>query len=142
MKLTWYDGGLIPPAPEELNGEKLNAAGGILYVGRKGKLLQESDAPARLLPASRHNAFGPPGDRLVRVPHEEHEMNWIHAIKGTDRISCPFDYAARLTETMLLGIVSLRAGTKLYYDAADMRVTNNSAADQFLTREYRKGWSL
>ena len=142
VKLTWYDGGLIPPAPEELNGEKLNAAGGILYVGRKGKLLQESDAPARLLPASRHNAFGPPGDRLVRVPHEEHEMNWIHAIKGTDRISCPFDYAARLTETMLLGIVSLRAGTKLYYDAANMRVTNNSAADQFLTREYRKGWSL
>jgi hypothetical protein len=69
-------------------------------------------------------------------------MNWIHAIKGTDRISSPFDYAAKLTETMLLGVVSLRAGTKLYYDAANMRITNNPAADQYLTREYRKGWAL
>jgi predicted dehydrogenase len=142
VKLTWYDGGLIPAAPEELNGERLNPAGGILYIGKKGKLLQESGAPTRLLPASRHNSYGAPKDRLARVPHEEHEMNWIHAIKGTDTISCPFDYAARLTETMLLGIVSLRAKTKLYYDAANMRITNNSAADQFLTRQYRKGWSL
>jgi predicted dehydrogenase len=142
VKLTWYDGGLIPAAPEELSGERLNPAGGILYIGKKGKLLQESGAPTRLLPASRHNSYGAPRDRLVRVPHGEHEMNWIRAIKGKDTISCPFDYAARLTETMLLGIVSLRAKTKLYYDATNMRITNNSAADQFLTREYRKGWSL
>jgi predicted dehydrogenase len=142
VKLTWYDGGLIPAAPEELNGDKLNPAGGVLYVGKKGKLLQESASQARLLPASRHNSFGPPRDRLVRIPHEEHEMNWIHAIKGKDTISCPFDYAARLTETMLLGIASLRAGTKLYYDAPAMRVTNNASANQFLTREYRKGWAL
>jgi hypothetical protein len=142
VKLTWYDGGLIPAAPEELNGDKLNPAGGILYIGKKGKMLQESGSPVRLLPSSRHNSYGPPKDDLVRVPHGEHEMNWIHAIKGTDRISCPFDYAAKLTETMLLGVVSLRAGTKLYYDAPNMHVTNNAAADQYLTREYRKGWAL
>jgi hypothetical protein len=142
VALTWYDGGLIPAAPEELNGERLNAAGGILYIGKKGKLLQESTAHPRLLPSSRHNSYGPPKERLVRIPHEEHEMNWIHAIKGTDKISCPFDYAARLTETMLLGIAALRANSKLYYDAPNMRVTNNAAANQFLTREYRKGWSL
>ena len=69
-------------------------------------------------------------------------MNWINTIKGKDQISCPFDYAATLTETMLLGIASLRANSKLYYDATAMRVTNNSAADQFLTREYRQGWAL
>jgi predicted dehydrogenase len=142
VKLTWYDGGLIPAAPEELNGEKLHPAGGVLYIGKKGKLLQESASPARLLPAARHNSYGPPRDRLARIPHEEHERNWIHAIRGKDLISCPFDYAARLTETMLLGIASLRAGTKLYYDAPNMRVTNNAAANQFLTREYRKGWAL
>ena len=69
-------------------------------------------------------------------------MNWINTIKGKDQISCPFDYAAKLTETMLLGVASLRANSKLYYDAANMRVTNNAAANQFLTREYRQGWSL
>ena len=142
VKLTWYDGGLMPAAPEELMGERLNPAGGILYIGTKGKLLQESTAQPRILPASLHNSYGMPKDGLSRVPHEDHEMNWVNTIKGKDTISCPFDYAARLTETMLLGVVSLRAKTKLYYDAANIRVTNNSAADQFLTREYRKGYSL
>jgi hypothetical protein len=76
------------------------------------------------------------------VPHEEHEMNWVNTIKGKDQISCPFDYAAKLTETMLLGIAALRANTRLDYDPANMRVTNSEAANQFLTREYRAGWSL
>jgi predicted dehydrogenase len=142
VTLMWYDGGLMPSDPPELEGAKLNPGGGILYVGKKGKLLQESAAPPRLLPASRHNAYGPPKERLTRVTHEAHEMNWVNTIKGKDQISCPFDYAAKLTETMLLGIASLRANSKLYYDAASMKVTNNPAADQFLTREYRQGWSL
>ena len=132
----------MPSDPPELEGGKLNPGGGILYVGKKGKLLQESSAPPRLLPMSRHNSYGPPKERLPRVAHEEHEMNWINTIKGKDQISCPFDYASLLTETMLLGIVSLRANSKLFYDAANMRVTNNSAANQFLSREYRQGWTL
>jgi predicted dehydrogenase len=141
VKLTWYDGGLMPPDPPELEGGKLNPGGGILYVGKKGKLLLDGGA-ARLLPASRHNSYGAPKERLGRVAHEDHEMNWINTIKGRDQISCPFEYAAPLTETMLLGIASLRATSRLHYDAAAMRVTNNAAADQFLTRQYRKGWAL
>jgi uncharacterized protein (DUF433 family) len=89
----------------------------------------------RLLPASVHNAYGPPSELLSRVPHEDHEMNWIHAIKGADQLSSDFEYGARLTEIMLLGIVSLRAGSKLHYDAANMRVTNHDAANEFLTRD-------
>ena len=55
-----------------------------------------------------------------------------------------FAYASRLTETMLLGLVALRTGqgVKLNYDGANMRVTNNAEANQYLTREYRAGWSL
>ena len=62
--------------------------------------------------------------------------------KTDDQLSVPFDYAALLTEIMLLGIVSLRANSKLHYDGANMRVTNNLAANDFLTREYRAGYSL
>jgi hypothetical protein len=43
---------------------------------------------------------------------------------------------------MLLGVASLRAKTRLHYDAKNMRVTNDSNANQFLTREYRKGYAL
>ena len=141
VKLTWYDGGLLPPDPEELENETLDPNGGVLYVGKKAKLLHYSEG-ARLLPTSKHNSYGAPKERLPRVPHGEHEMNWVNAIKGTDQISVPFDYAAKLTEIMLLGIVSLRANSKLHYDAANMRVTNNVAANDFLTREYRAGFSL
>jgi hypothetical protein len=131
----------MPPDPPELEGGALNAGGGTLYVGKKGKLLHDGPMP-RLLPASAHNSYGAPKERLPRVPHEDHEMNWINAIKGRDQLSSDFEYGARLTEIMLLGIAALRAKSKLHYDAAAMRVTNNSQADQFLTREYRKGYAL
>ena len=143
VKLVWYDGGLTPPRPDELGEEALSGEGGILYIGSRGKLIQETyGRNPRLLPAERHNSYGAPAERLPRVPHQAHEMNWVNAIKGTDEISCPFPYAAHLTEIMLLGIVSLRAGAKLHYDAAHMRVTNNADANEFLTRTYRTGYSL
>jgi hypothetical protein len=143
VRLVWYDGGLMPPKPEELGDETLVAGGGVMFVGSKGKMLQNTyGARPRLLPVERHNSYGAPKEKLVRVPHQSHEMNWVNAIKGTDTISCPFSYASHLTEIMLLGIVSLRAKTKLQYDGAAMRVTNNVAANDFLTRTYQHGYAL
>jgi predicted dehydrogenase len=143
VKLTWSDGGLLPERPEELGEEKLLADGGVLYIGSKGKLLQNTyGARPRLLPAERHNSYGPPKERLVRIPNESHEMNWVNAIRGTEQASSPFSYAAHLVEIMLLGVVALRAGTKIHYDGINMRVTNNEAANAFLSRTYRSGYSL
>ena len=143
VKLTWYDGGLTPPKPFEMGEVKLEGEGGVLYVGSKGKMLQNTyGARPRLLPVELHNDTGAPAEKTPRVPNQAHEMNWANAIKGTDTISCPFSYAAHLTEIMLLGVASLRAGNKLFYDGANMKVTNSDAANQFLSREYRKGFGL
>ncbi len=143
VKLVWYDGGLLPPKPDEIGEERLNGEGGILYIGSKGKMLQDTyGSRPRLLPADKHNSYGAPRERMPRVPHQAHEMNWVNAIKGTDTISCPFSYAAHLTEIMLLGVASLRANARLHYDASAMRFTNNAAANEFLSREYRLGYSL
>ena len=73
-----------------------------------------------------------------------HEMNWANACKGQGKASSPFEYAATLTETMLLGIVALRAGQgkKILYDASTMSVTNMPAANQFLKPGYRAGWEV
>jgi predicted dehydrogenase len=140
VRLTWYDGGLFPPKPVELGNEELDKTGGVLFIGSKGKLICSTlAANPRLLPKTLHDSFGVPPQKLPRIA-TSHEMNWVDAAKGKTQASCPFDYAARLTEVMLLGIVSLRAGRKLEYDGGNMRVTNIPWANQFLSREYRSGW--
>jgi predicted dehydrogenase len=141
VRLTWYDGGLLPRKPEELGDEELNKGGGALLIGSKGKLLHDTyGEKPRLLPKSLHESYGKPPQTLPRIDREEHEMNWVAAAKGKAEASCPFEYASRLTEVMLLGIVALRAGKKIDYDGANMRVTNVAAANDYLTRQYRQGW--
>jgi predicted dehydrogenase len=153
VKLTWYDGGFTPAKPAEVGEEQLNGEGGILYIGTKGKMLQETyGLNPRLLPDAKFASAPKPKPLLPRIPHELHEMNWVDTIRGHQQISCPFDYAAQLTEVMLLGVVSLRAGGKILYDGANRRVTNKVRSEtnrdgdvdpnQFLSREYRTGWTL
>ena len=141
VELTWYDGGLLPPKPEELGEEELDKGGGALLVGSRGKLLHETyGLKPRLLPKSLHDSYGKPPEKLPRIPGEEHEMNWVNAAKGKTQASSPFEYAAKLTEVMLLGVVALRAGKKIEYDGAAMRVTNVPAANDYLSRQYRQSW--
>jgi predicted dehydrogenase len=141
VKLTWYDGGLLPPKPAELGDEELNKGGGALLIGSKGKLLHDTyGMRPRLLPKSLHDSIGKPPQKLPRIPGEDHEMNWVAAAKGAAASSCPFEYAARLTEVMLLGVVALRAGKKIDYDGANMRITNVPAANDYLQRQPRQGW--
>src|SRR5207249_7199082 len=127
--------------------EELKKEGGALLIGSKGKLLHETyGLKPRLLPKSLHESFGKPPQRLPRIQREAHEMNWVDVAKGKAEASCPFEYAARLTEVMLLGIVALRAGHKIAYDGGNMRITNASPTgtdpNDFLRREPRQGWSL
>jgi predicted dehydrogenase len=143
VKLTWYDGGLLPPKPVEMGAEELNKTGGALLVGSKGKLLHDTyGLKPRLLPRSLHESFGKPARKLARIANESHEMNWADAAKGKTQTSCPFEYAAKLTEVMLLGIVALRAGKKIEYDGASMRVVNVPEANEYLQRAPRASWSV
>jgi predicted dehydrogenase len=142
VKLTWYDGGLMPQRPEELGEEALKGEGGALLIGSKGKLIYDTYGQnSRLLPKSLADSVGMPQQKLPRIT-TSHEQNWADAAKGKTTASSPFEYAAKLTEVMLLGIVALRAGGKIQYDSAKMRVTNLQAANEYLTREYRNGWAL
>jgi hypothetical protein len=80
---------------------------------------------------------------IPRIPWS-HELNWAKAIRGEATASSPFEYAAQLTETMLLGIVALRSGQgrTLLYDGEQGQITNVADANQYLTREYRAGWAI
>ncbi|MEX2285787.1 MAG: Gfo/Idh/MocA family oxidoreductase [Planctomycetaceae bacterium] len=139
-KLTWYDGGKLPPA-ELLHGEESKSSGSLL-VGEKGTLYSPNDYGAAyvLLPKENFKDFKKPEPSLPRSPG--HFEEFVIACRGGSPAMSNFNYAARLTETILLGNVAMRAGQKFEWDAANLQVINLPDANKFLKREYRKGWEL
>lgn len=146
VELHWYDGGLMPQRPDDLPIDvELPRDGGVLYVGERGVLLHRTyGRRPQLFPEGLMEEAATVPQTMSRVPDEGHEMNWVRACKGEDVAVSPFSYAAPLTETMLLGIVALRAGQgrRIYWDGAAGRVTNHDEANAFLGREYRPGWGM
>ena len=145
VKLFWFDGGLYPPRPDVLPAEvTLKSEGGVIFIGEKGILMNDTygDNP-RCYPDSLNEAAMAVPKTMPRIA-VSHELNWAMACKGKAAESSPIDYAAQLTETMLLGIVALRAGQgrKILYDAQNMKITNAPEANQYLTRDFRPGWGI
>ncbi len=145
VRLSWYDGGLFPRRPDVLPDDvPLTSEGGVIFVGEKGVLMNDTyGANPRLFPASLlERALAVP-QRIPRITWS-HELNWAKACKGQAQASSPIEYAAQLTETMLLGVVALRTGQgqRIDYDGAAMRVTNFPEANQYLSRPYRAGWAI
>jgi predicted dehydrogenase len=153
VTITWTDGGLMPARPDLLPEDvPLDRGGGVIFIGEKGILMHQTyGSNPRLFPASLMEEAKKVPKTYPRVETNDdfnrsakHRMNWAWAIKGKGKPTCPFDYAGPLTETMLLGIVALRAGQgrRIQYDGEAGKITNVADANQYLHREYRKGWSL
>jgi hypothetical protein len=145
VKLNWYDGGLYAPRPDALPDDVvLKSEGGVFFIGEKGILLHETYGQnPQLYPRELMQKTASVPQTYPRIA-VSHEMNWAQACKGDGKATCPFEYAAQLTETMLLGIVALRAGQgkKILYDAANMNITNVPDANQWLKPGYRPGWEV
>ena len=135
LTLTWYQGearpqlwtdGRIPQWPDAQ-----------LFVGDKGMILSTADKHV-LLPENEFAEFVPPPETIPNSPG--HYAEWIEACKGGKPSLANFEYAGWTTEANHLGNVAYRAGKKLHWDAHAMKATNAPEADQFIRREYRKGW--
>jgi predicted dehydrogenase len=145
VKLFWYDGGLYPPRPDALPDDVfLKSEGGVIFIGDKGILVNETyGANPVVYPLTLSEAAAAVPQSYPRIPWA-HDVNWALACKGQATASSPIEYAAQLTETMLLGIVALRTGQgqKILYDGEQMAITNIPEANQYLTRDYRAGWTV
>jgi predicted dehydrogenase len=142
VKLTWYDGGRRPELLAGLrdkDGRPLNWRSGQLFVGERGLLLSDYTRHV-LLPADRFADFKPPEPYLPRSIG--HHLEWIRAIKSGGSTTCNFDYSGALAEAALLGNVAYRSGKRIEWDAEKLRVTNAPEAQQFIHKEYRRGWTL
>ena len=142
VALHWYDGGLRPPKPRELDedGEPMPEEG-LLLVGDTGKILAEFNGRRpRLIPKAKMQAFRPPPQTLPR-PIDELDQ-WVRACRGLGASDASFEHVAAISETILLGNIALRVDKKLRWDAASGRFPNAPEADALMTRSYREGWAL
>ncbi len=142
VTLTWYDGGLRPMLIPELEPGMKMGEGGTLYIGEKGKILND-----KILPVSLRNTYTPPAPSIPSSPG--HEEEWILACKGGAPAGSDFEWAGPLTETVLLGNIAIRnevkekmGGEAMLWDPEKFSFTNMPEADKFLHCDYRKGWSL
>jgi predicted dehydrogenase len=137
LKLTWYDGGKKPPSPP---GHDLKKWGiGVLFEGEKGKLLADY-GQCILLPEDQFKGHKFTGKPIP--PSLGHYEEWIHACKTGAPTLCNFDYSGMLVEHDLLGTVAFRVGKKLTWEPKSMKAVDCPEADQYLRREYRKGWEI
>lgn len=148
VKLTWWDGGLMPPRPEMLEkGRRMgDSDGGVLFVGDKGILMCGCYGKnPRLIPQARMQEYARPKPSLERVPGGEggHEKDWLRSIRDGKPASSNFDYSGPFAETVLMGNLAVRyPDRELLWDGGNMKVTNDADADSYVRRNYRAGWSL
>ena len=159
--LHWYEGAkdgrrVLPPAEVRAKvlkpGETLSDSGSLL-IGSKGILFAPNDYAAefRLLPEKEFDGVktdkperGLQGT-VTKGVDAYMKKEWAEAIRAgkPELASSNFDFAARLTETMLLGNIAVRfAGKKLMWDAKTMSFIGSTAATGLVTGVYRKGWEL
>jgi len=153
VKVIWYEGKkkgekgeekLLPPL-DLLQGEKANDSASLI-VGSKGSMYSPDDYGGKSiwLPKDKFGAdwlkeFKP----TVQIPDSPgHHAEWIRACKGGEPAMSNFNYSGPLTEFILLGNVAIRTQKKLEWDAENLKAKNCPEADQYIKREYRKGWSL
>lgn len=167
VELHWMDGGIQPERPEELGPNDLFGDGGngTLFIGSKGKMMCGTyGADPRLLPLSRNKEVSVE-QKIARVPNgaDGHYAQWVEgaiAGYGKTELSSPFEIAGPLTEALLMANLAIRGNDirvpksegngfnypgryiELLWDNNNMKVSNFDAVNQFVKREYRKGYNI
>ncbi len=142
VNVTWYDGGLMPPRPDELDAGRPmgDNDGGVLFIGDQGKLLCDcyGDNPQILAKA----AAAPPMPPQTLPRSIGHYKEFTRACQGGEAAGAHFDYSGPLTEIVMLGIAAIRAEKKLQWDPEKMTFVNAPDADAFLRSHCREGWRI
>ncbi|MEM8525330.1 MAG: Gfo/Idh/MocA family oxidoreductase [Bacteroidota bacterium] len=143
---VWYDGEGAPAEHEELklpNGDPLPEQGA-MFIGEKGRLLLPHfmEAPRLIVDSEyqemdfeKYNLGEPVRDYAQESPKHYHQF--VDACMGKGECTAPFSYAARLTETILLGTIAGRFPNQtLHWDSAAAKFEEEEA-NQYLDAAYR-----
>lgn len=171
MTMTWMDGGIRPPHPDiippnaDIGGP--GSLNGVLMIGDKGIISTNINDSSPLTPKlylyNGETEFGPETEKMDE-PEYGHQRKWVDACKAGfnskehKELTSSFDYAGPMTETVLMGNLAIRsymlrkennkgsleffARKKLLWDGEEMKITNLDEANQFVSRNYREGWTV
>ncbi|HNQ87026.1 MAG TPA: Gfo/Idh/MocA family oxidoreductase [Verrucomicrobiota bacterium] len=137
VTLHWYQGTMKPKPYVDARIPQWGS--GVLFVGSKGMLLSDYDKHV-LLPEAQYKDYQRPPQSIPKS--KGHYEEWLHACKTGEPTTCDFLYSGPLTIANHLGNVAFRAAAKLEWDPANLKARNCPAADRFIRRDYRLGWTL
>lgn len=162
IELNWYDGGLKPKLPAELeDGAPIgDGGGGSIFYGTKGVLIADTySRNARIIPAKTMDMFKAPKPYLPRIEGstDGHQKNFVEGCLNGTPTSSHFEKSGPLTEAVLMGNLAIKAyqhreqngngysypgRRKLLWDGQNMKITNFDLANEWVKGSYRKGWEL
>ncbi len=143
ITLVWHSGAEEIPRPKELEEKREPVKTGAYVHGDKGVIMYGSHGAGsvRIIPETAMQAYKRPGQKIPRV--RNHHDDWLRAIRQGNKAGSDFSYGGPLTELAMLGVIALKLpGTKLQWDAPNMRFTNSDEANRYVDPPYRQGWSL
>ena len=142
----WHNGpeNFRPERPEQWTLSNEVPESGSIFIGTKetGYTDERSSNP-RLVNAEKMRAFNKAGLPPEKYPRVEGGpvKEWVRAVKGLGpEPGSNFDYAAPMTEVMLLGIIAIQHGGKIEWDSKEMKITNRPELNRYLTEPVREGW--
>ncbi len=150
--MKWYEAGYEVPKPKRWDkGEPIPPKGGMYMEGTKNTLFHEGMRPNKpvLTPEARLAEMEGELDKIERLPSVGNGPidEWFRAIKGDGALpGSNFDYAAPLTEMVLLGALAQRTGKNIEWDAKNMKVKGQPEFDELIKepalKEFRYGETL
>ncbi|MBK8979051.1 MAG: Gfo/Idh/MocA family oxidoreductase [Planctomycetes bacterium] len=146
VRMRWYEGSLEVPLPERWDPQvKPNDEGGLFMIGDQETLYHPGMRPDEptIVPASRFAALKDDLDRIEKLPSvgDGPIDEWYRAIRGEGPMpGSNFDYAAPLTEMVLLGALAQRTGKTIEWDAENMTVKGQPELDPLIKEPAREGW--
>ena len=141
VKFLWMDGANKPQRPEELEEGRNMGSNGVLVIGDKGKILGGGwSASPRIIPEIKMKEYNRPAKTLPRSAG--HHRDWVDTCKNGGTTVSNFEYAAKLTEFVLLGNLAVRSGKRVYWDAENMKAKGLPELDPIIHEAYTPEWDL
>ena len=146
----WSDGPGAPATNKELKLPKRGKLPlqGAMFIGEKGRLLLPHfmERP-RLIIDNEYKEIDikkyDPNDLLGNTENDyerdapKHYHQFVDACLGKDKVSAPFSYSSRLTETILLGVIAGRFPNKTLHWNNEKAKFQEEEANQYLSGNYR-----